>query len=56
MASLALPGMSGFVGELMVFLGFANSEIYSTTFKTIIVGLAAVGLIITPMYLLSMLQ
>ncbi len=56
MASLALPGMSGFVGELMVFLGFANSEIYSTTFKTIIVSLAAVGLIITPMYLLSMLR
>ncbi len=56
MASLALPGMSGFVGELMVFLGFANSEIYSTSFKTIIVFLAAVGLIITPMYLLSMLR
>lgn len=56
MASLALPGMSGFVGELMVFLGFANSEIYATSFKTIIVLLAAVGLIITPMYLLSMLR
>ena len=56
MASLALPGMSGFVGELMVFLGFANSEIYSTSFKSIIVLLAAVGLIITPMYLLSMLR
>jgi NAD(P)H-quinone oxidoreductase subunit 4 len=56
MASLALPGMSGFVGELMIFLGFANSEIYSVPFKTIIVFLAAVGLIITPMYLLSMLR
>ena len=56
MASLALPGMSGFVGELMIFLGFANSEIYSTTFKAIIIFLAAVGLILTPIYLLSMLR
>ncbi len=56
MASLALPGMSGFVGELMVFLGFANSPIYSTEFKTVIVFLAAVGLIITPVYMLSMLR
>lgn len=56
MASLALPGMSGFVGELMVFLGFSNSDIYSTSFKTVVVVLAAVGLIITPIYLLSMLR
>ncbi|MBD2328759.1 NAD(P)H-quinone oxidoreductase subunit 4 [Alkalinema sp. FACHB-956] len=56
MASLALPGMSGFVGELMVFLGFSNSDIYSTEFKTVVVVLAAVGLIITPIYLLSMLR
>lgn len=56
MASLALPGMSGFVGELMVFLGFSNSDIYSTEFKTVVVVLAAIGLIITPIYLLSMLR
>ena len=51
-----LPGMSGFAGELMVFLGFANSPIYSTEFKTVIIFLAAVGLILTPVYLLSMMR
>jgi NAD(P)H-quinone oxidoreductase subunit 4 len=56
MASLALPGMSGFVGELEVFIGFATSDIYTSGFKTVVVFLTAVGLIITPMYLLSMLR
>jgi NAD(P)H-quinone oxidoreductase subunit 4 len=56
MASLALPGMSGFVGELGVFLGFATSDFYTDTFKTVVVLLSAVGLIITPIYLLSMLR
>ena len=56
MASLALPGMSGFASELSVFLGFANSDIYSSTFRTVTVFLAAVGLILTPIYLLSMLR
>jgi NAD(P)H-quinone oxidoreductase subunit 4 len=56
MASLALPGMSGFVGELAVFLGFATSDAYSTTFKAVIVVLAAVGVILSPIYLLSMLR
>ncbi len=56
MASLALPGMSGFVAELMVFVGFATSDAYNTTFKVIIVFLAAVGVILTPIYLLSMLR
>jgi NAD(P)H-quinone oxidoreductase subunit 4 len=56
MASLALPGMSGFVGELAVFLGFATSDAYSTTFKAVIVLLAAVGVILSPIYLLSMLR
>jgi NAD(P)H-quinone oxidoreductase subunit 4 len=28
MASLALPGMSGFVAELMIFVGFATSDAY----------------------------
>jgi NAD(P)H-quinone oxidoreductase subunit 4 len=56
MASLALPGMSGFVGELSVFLGFASSDAYSTPFKVVIVALAAVGVIISPIYLLSMLR
>jgi NAD(P)H-quinone oxidoreductase subunit 4 len=56
MASLALPGMSGFVAELMVFVGFFTSDAYTTTFRVIVVLLAAVGVILTPIYLLSMLR
>jgi NAD(P)H-quinone oxidoreductase subunit 4 len=56
MASLALPGMSGFVGELTVFLGFTSSDAYTTSFKFGVVILAAVGVILTPIYLLSMLR
>ena len=56
LASLALPGMSGFVAELMVFVGFATSDAYSTNFRVIIIVLAAVGVILTPIYLLSMLR
>jgi NAD(P)H-quinone oxidoreductase subunit 4 len=56
MASLALPGMSGFVSELFVFLGFSSSDAYSTSFKAVIVVLAAVGVILSPIYLLSMLR
>jgi NAD(P)H-quinone oxidoreductase subunit 4 len=56
MASLALPGMSGFIGELTVFLGFATSDAYSFSFKVVVVMLAAVGLMLTPIYLLSMLR
>jgi NAD(P)H-quinone oxidoreductase subunit 4 len=56
MASLALPGMSGFVGELTIFLGLTTSDAYSSGFKTLIVFLSAVGLMITPIYLLSMLR
>ncbi|WP_254568212.1 NAD(P)H-quinone oxidoreductase subunit 4 [Oscillatoria sp. HE19RPO] len=56
MASLALPGMSGFVSELTVFLGLSTSYAYSTPFKVVVIGLAAVGLIVTPIYLLSMLR
>ncbi len=56
LASLALPGMSGFVAELMVFVGFATSDAYNPTFKVIVIFLAAVGVILTPIYLLSMLR
>jgi len=45
MASLALPGMSGVCGRLMVFVGFSNSDAYSPTFKVIVVFLMAVGVI-----------
>ncbi len=55
-ASLALPGMSGFVGELTVFLGLANSDVYTASFKALVIFLAAVGLVLTPIYLLSMLR
>ncbi|HEY9600543.1 MAG TPA: NAD(P)H-quinone oxidoreductase subunit 4 [Allocoleopsis sp.] len=56
MASLALPGMSGFISELSVFVGVTTSDIYSSTFRTVTVFLAAVGVILTPIYLLSMLR
>ncbi|MGB3239772.1 MAG: NAD(P)H-quinone oxidoreductase subunit 4 [Geitlerinemataceae cyanobacterium] len=56
MASLALPGMSGFASELAVFVGITSGDIYSSTFRTVTVFLAAVGLILTPIYLLSMLR
>lgn len=56
MASLALPGMSGFVSEISVFVGVATSDIYSSSFRAVTIFLAAVGLILTPIYLLSMLR
>lgn len=56
LASLALPGMSGFVSELMVFVGFATDEAYTLPFRIVIDGLAAIGVILTPIYLLSMLR
>ena len=33
LASLALPGMSGFVSELMIFAGFATDEAYTLPFR-----------------------
>jgi len=56
MASLALPGMSGFVSELNIFLGITTSDVYASNFKIVMIGLAAVGVIITPIYLLSTLR
>jgi NAD(P)H-quinone oxidoreductase subunit 4 len=56
MASLALPGMSGFASELSVFVGVTTSDIYSPSFRTVTVFLSAVGVILTPIYLLSMLR
>jgi NAD(P)H-quinone oxidoreductase subunit 4 len=54
LASLALPGMSGFVSEITVFLGLTSSEAYTTGFRVIAVVLAAIGLVLTPVYLLSL--
>jgi NAD(P)H-quinone oxidoreductase subunit 4 len=56
LASLALPGMSGFASELSVFLGVATSDIYNPQFRAMTVFLSAVGLILTPIYLLSMVR
>jgi NAD(P)H-quinone oxidoreductase subunit 4 len=48
--------MSGFVGELSIFLGLTTSDAYNPNFKVVVVLLAAVGVILTPIYLLSMLR
>ena len=56
MASLALPGMSGFVSEIAVFLGMATSDAYTLTFKVRIIVLSAIGVILSPIYLLTMLR
>jgi NAD(P)H-quinone oxidoreductase subunit 4 len=56
LASLALPGMSGFVSELAVFIGMATNDVFSYSFRIVTVFLSAVGVILTPIYLLSMLR
>ena len=56
MASLALPGMSGFVAELMIFLGVVTSSAYSPEFRIVITIIEAIGIILTPIYLLSMIR
>ena len=56
LASLALPGMSGFVSELMIFTGFVTDEVYTLPFRVVMASLAAIGVILTPIYLLSMLR
>nr|YP_010286928.1 NADH-plastoquinone oxidoreductase subunit 4 [Hydrocharis morsus-ranae]UKT60939.1 NADH-plastoquinone oxidoreductase subunit 4 [Hydrocharis morsus-ranae] len=54
MASLALPGMSGFVAESVVFFGLITSPKYLLMPKILITFLMAIGMILTPIYLLSM--
>uniref|UniRef100_A0AAT9KSL9 NAD(P)H-quinone oxidoreductase chain 4, chloroplastic n=2 Tax=Chamaerhodos TaxID=57915 RepID=A0AAT9KSL9_9ROSA len=56
MASLALPGMSGFVAELIVFFGILTSQKYLLITKILIIFVMAIGMILTPIYLLSMLR
>nr|YP_009548721.1 NADH-plastoquinone oxidoreductase subunit 4 [Gastoniella chaerophylla]AYW15696.1 NADH-plastoquinone oxidoreductase subunit 4 [Gastoniella chaerophylla] len=56
MASLALPGMSGFISELLVFIGVINAKQYSFLLKIGITTLTAIGTILTSIYLLSMLR
>jgi NAD(P)H-quinone oxidoreductase subunit 4 len=54
LASLALPGMSGFVSEITVFLGITANSSFTTGFRVITIVLAAIGLVLTPIYLLSL--
>nr|WRO36675.1 NADH-plastoquinone oxidoreductase subunit 4 [Hylomecon japonica var. dissecta] len=54
MASLALPGMSGFVAELVVFFGIITSPRYLLIPKILITFVMAIGMILTPIYSLSM--
>jgi NAD(P)H-quinone oxidoreductase subunit 4 len=54
LASLALPGMSGFVSEITVFLGITASPYLTTSFQVVTIVLAAIGLVLTPIYLLSL--
>nr|YP_010726867.1 NADH dehydrogenase subunit D [Filipendula auriculata]WDZ66412.1 NADH dehydrogenase subunit D [Filipendula auriculata] len=56
MASLALPGMSGFVAELIVFFGILTSQKYLLMTKIFITFIMAIGMILTPIYSLSMLR
>lgn len=56
MASLALPGMSGFVAELIVFFGIITSPKYLLMPKVLITFVMAIGIILTPIYSLSMLR
>nr|YP_009246686.1 NADH-plastoquinone oxidoreductase subunit 4 [Epimedium acuminatum]YP_009246936.1 NADH-plastoquinone oxidoreductase subunit 4 [Epimedium lishihchenii]YP_009247019.1 NADH-plastoquinone oxidoreductase subunit 4 [Epimedium pseudowushanense]YP_009700888.1 NADH-plastoquinone oxidoreductase subunit 4 [Epimedium wushanense]YP_009700970.1 NADH dehydrogenase subunit 4 [Epimedium chlorandrum]YP_009701277.1 NADH-plastoquinone oxidoreductase subunit 4 [Epimedium ilicifolium]QEQ14926.1 NADH-plastoquinon len=56
MASLALPGMSGFFAELVVFFGIITSQKYFFMSKIPITFLTAIGMILTPIYSLSMLR
>lgn len=56
LASLALPGLSGFLAEILVFLGLVTSNSYTLLFKSIVTFFEAIGVMLTPIYLLSMLR
>nr|AKZ22075.1 NADH dehydrogenase subunit 4 [Impatiens capensis] len=56
MASLALPGMSGFVAEFLVFFGIISSQKYLLMTKILITFGMGIGMILTPIYLLNMLR
>jgi len=40
----------------MVFTGFVTDEVYTLPFRVVMASLAAIGVILTPIYLLSMLR
>ncbi|KAH0440361.1 hypothetical protein IEQ34_025603 [Dendrobium chrysotoxum] len=56
MASLALPGMSGFVAEFLVFFGRITSPKSLFMPKMLITFVMAIGMIFTPIFFLSMLR
>ncbi|KAJ6984339.1 hypothetical protein NC653_022564 [Populus alba x Populus x berolinensis] len=56
LASLALSGMSSFFAELVVFFGIITAKKYFLMPKILITFVTAVGTILTPIYLLSMLR
>nr|QGT34493.1 NADH-plastoquinone oxidoreductase subunit 4 [Utricularia amethystina] len=56
MASLALPGLSGFFAELIIFFGLITSSKYLLMTKLLITLVMAIGMILTPIYLLAMLR
>nr|YP_010693989.1 NdhD [Impatiens arguta]WCD66697.1 NdhD [Impatiens arguta] len=56
MTSLALPGMSSFVAEFIVFFGIISSQKYFLITKILITFGMGIGMILTPIYLLNMLR
>nr|YP_010242708.1 NdhD [Impatiens linearisepala]QTJ25841.1 NdhD [Impatiens linearisepala] len=56
MASLALPGMSGFVAEFIVFFGIISSQKYLLMTKILMTFGMGIGMILTPIYFLNMLR
>lgn len=55
MVFLVLLGMSGFVVEVMIFIGFVISDVYNLIFKVLVIFLVVVGVILILIYLLLML-
>lgn len=62
-ASMGLPGLSGFISEILVFLGAFNSSLgeHSTAFGmhfdfTTLTAISAIGVVLTAAYLLWMMQ
>nr|QGQ56201.1 NADH-plastoquinone oxidoreductase subunit 4 [Monimopetalum chinense] len=56
MASLALPGMSGFFAEFIIFYGIITSQKFLLLPKILITFVMAIGALFTPIYFLSMLH
>nr|YP_009589720.1 NADH-plastoquinone oxidoreductase subunit 4 [Selaginella remotifolia]QBL76303.1 NADH-plastoquinone oxidoreductase subunit 4 [Selaginella remotifolia] len=55
-ASIAPPGMVGFVAELMVHPGVVSSRNYSSGSKMIVIAVGSIGMILTPIHLPPMLR